>query len=75
MGLLRFIFIAAIVYFIYRLVKKAQLKKVSTNANPAIAMVKCQQCRVLFPASDAITKKGQHFCCTEHLNQWLNEHE
>jgi len=70
MGLIRLLVFAAIIYFIYRLVKNAIHKPVPTTSSP-IAMVKCQQCKVLFPQQEAITKNQLHFCSAEHLNQWL----
>lgn len=70
MGLIRLLVFAAIIYFVYRLVRNAIHTPAPKNTDP-IAMVKCQQCRVLFPQHDAITKNQLHFCSAEHLNQWL----
>lgn len=70
MGLIRLLVFAAIIYFIYRLVKNALQPTAPRNDAP-IAMVKCQQCKVLFPQQEAISKNQHHFCSAEHLNQWL----
>lgn len=40
----------------------------STRAQPPIAenMVRCAQCNVNVPTSEAIFSRGEHFCCEEH---------
>lgn len=76
MGLIRLIIFITIIYFIYRLVKKALVAP--THSEPSdtpIAMVKCQQCKVLFPQQEAITKNQHHFCSAAHLNRWLESND
>lgn len=34
------------------------------------SMVKCQQCGVHLPASEAIKSGGHHFCCIEHRDEF-----
>lgn len=76
MGLIRLIIFIAIAYFIYRLVKNALIKPSHSNqSGTPIAMVKCQQCKVLFPQQEAITKNQYHFCSASHLNQWLENND
>lgn len=69
MGLIRLLIFVAIIYFIYRLVRNAASKPAATTT--PITMVKCQQCKVLFPQQEAITKNQLHFCSAAHLNLWL----
>lgn len=76
MGLIRLIIFITIIYFIYRLVKKALITPTRSEQSEApIAMVKCQQCKVLFPQQEAITKNQHHFCSAAHLNLWLENND
>ncbi len=46
----------------------------AVSASAAETMVACAYCEVYFPASEAITSAGQHFCCEEHARLTHSRH-
>ena len=79
MGLIRLIIIAALIYLAWRVIKRllAQARpndSGNSSGNPQI-MVKCAQCGVHVPTSDAFSHNGQHFCSQEHQRQYLEHHD
>ncbi|HLR18178.1 MAG TPA: PP0621 family protein [Alcanivoracaceae bacterium] len=73
--ILRILFIAALIYFVIRLVKQTrqQTTNTATQQDGPIPMTKCAECQVLFPKAEAISKGQQSFCSTEHLHKWLEK--
>ncbi len=70
----KFLMIAVIVAIVYWLIRQRRLavksRKVPLNAsaqNPlGEDMVKCVQCGIQSPRSEAVQIKGQYFCSPEH---------
>ena len=57
--------------------QRLQLPKDREPNKPAVSrsedMVRCRQCEVFFPASQAIYAQGEHFCCEAHRKQFLSK--
>lgn len=72
--LLRILFLIALIFLILNLVKKARLQPANKNKNQkddTIQMVKCTECQIQFPQSEAVSTGPYLFCCTEHMQRWL----
>jgi len=41
----------------------------SANRKESEAMLSCAHCQVYFPASEAVVRDQQNFCCLEHADQ------
>ncbi|HED17369.1 MAG TPA: hypothetical protein ENI64_11225 [Gammaproteobacteria bacterium] len=53
-------------------------KKISGQAKPTLQaepMVRCEQCGVHLPRSDALQHTQQWFCSSKHLQAFLDKHE
>jgi uncharacterized protein len=52
-------------YRVYNSYKR--LKKIKQSEADTQDMVRCDQCGIHLPASEALPKAGKHYCCNEHL--------
>ncbi|MDX1804906.1 MAG: PP0621 family protein [Alcanivorax sp.] len=82
MGFIRLLIIGLLLYLAWRVVKQLLPgAPSSTSQNPSHSddapeqMVKCMQCGVHVPASEAFSYRGQHFCSQEHQRQYLEHHD
>ena len=70
---MRFLFILLLGFLIYLVLKKyfSNLQRPASKARPPVAenMVRCAQCGVNVPQSEAIFSRGQHYCSDEHRKQ------
>lgn len=70
---MRFLFILLVIFLIYLVLKKysSNLRRPTNQARPPAAenMVRCAQCGVNVPQSEAIFSRGQHYCSDEHRKQ------
>lgn len=74
MGLLRLLFWAAIIFatfwFLRRLFAKLKSAKQTPPPEPSAApMVRCHQCGVHVPQSQALTDQQRWYCSQAHLTQ------
>jgi len=72
--LIKLLLLAAGIWLIYTILKKygTSVQQDEQAAPPAPAqedMVRCVQCGVHLPVSEAILSRGEHFCCEEHRRQ------
>ena len=70
---MRFLFLLLVGFLIYLVLKKyfGNLQRPTPTARPPVAenMVRCAQCGVNVPQSEAIFSRGQHYCSDEHRKQ------
>ena len=60
--------IAALIWIISGLIRRAQLEKKTTSESRD--MVQCEQCKTYLPKHDAIVSNNKSFCSQQHLNDW-----
>jgi uncharacterized protein len=72
MGLIRFLIFALAAWLVFSLVKRffnqISLSK-PKQKKPVAHMVKCDECGVHIPESDAIRVDDRYYCCEEHRDQ------
>ncbi len=71
MNLIRLIAIAVIFWLLYRLILTLLSKGRRPTVHPSApregeAVVRCEQCGVHIPQSQALKKDGKYYCCEEH---------
>ncbi len=74
---MRWLLFALIVWLGYLFIKKLlrdypwgrQIKKTDPQR-----MVRCHYCKVFLPESEALTERGNNFCCHEHRELAKREH-
>jgi uncharacterized protein len=84
MGLIRFIFLLLIVgiaWFVFKnFVRKQELRTQRTRARneaPQISgkIVRCKQCDVHLPETEAVREGDEWFCTQAHRQAWLGHHK
>jgi uncharacterized protein len=84
MGIIRLVLLVAAIWLAWRLIKQTFLsskpedgdnKGSSRDNDIPEAMLRCDQCGVHTPSSQAFNIKGHHFCSAEHQQLWLEQHE
>lgn len=82
MGLIRFIFLLLIlgaVWFVAKnYLRKQQLREQrARNAQPQIPgkVVRCKQCDVHLPETEAVREGDEWFCTQAHRQAWLARHK
>lgn len=83
MGIIRILLVIAAIWLVWRLVSKvfappthndtSNTSRDTPNTSGA-KMLRCEQCGVHVPDTDAFTAKGHHFCSAEHQGRWLEDH-
>jgi len=78
MGLIRLLVYLFIGYFVWQFVKnylrkqELQQKRQSERSQPGpTPVVKCEQCQLHLPQSEAIASGSHWFCSNEHRSLWL----
>ncbi len=78
MGLIRLLTWLVIGYFLWAMVRnylrkqEAQRnKQAATKADPPVLIVKCRQCGLHLPQSEAVSGDSAWFCGEAHRRQWL----
>jgi uncharacterized protein len=71
---LKFLFVTAIVFFLFRLIRRDIDNRRPANkaaANPPIEedMVRCASCGIYFPRAETCLLDGKHYCCAAHRGQ------
>ncbi|MFN3712607.1 MAG: PP0621 family protein [Alcanivoracaceae bacterium] len=78
MGLIRLIILAALIWLVWRILRQTLLAPrqppPSADNNPQ-KMVRCAQCDVHVPLSEAVREGERAFCSDEHRRQWLEHHD
>lgn len=72
MNLVRLILIAVAVWLVIHTLRRIMqhfTPPKATSTKSAKNMVRCVQCGLHLPESEAITYQGKHFCCEEHRRQ------
>ncbi len=66
--IVRFLLLAAIVYFIYVWLRRATARprNGSASAPPQENMVTCARCGVHLPQSDSVAAGARYYCSEEH---------
>lgn len=73
--IVRILLLLALVYLIWRLVRLARSRLSAVNRATAkrsglrVSSVRCAQCGLFLPESDALLYKGRHYCSTEHRDE------
>ena len=70
---LRLMIIAAIVWFIYSLVRRTLFPSSPRVEPPPTAplMKQCAQCGVHIPETESTQSQGHYFCCEAHRDHFL----
>lgn len=75
MGFIRLLIVLAIGYFIWLNIKtfmrKQEMKGVNRERSGPIPIVRCDQCQLHLPETEAINDGSHWFCNTEHRQKWL----
>ncbi|MFM2408310.1 MAG: hypothetical protein RL358_1052 [Pseudomonadota bacterium] len=69
----RLIFILAIVGVIYVLLRRYRNSSLNQPATPPVesqTMLRCKQCGVHVPSSEAVLANGENFCCAAHRDAY-----
>lgn len=79
MGLMRLLFLAVLVWLVWRVLRQSLLapkRKAppSSPANDNQKMVRCEWCEVHTPEGLALHQDQHHFCSEEHRQRWLTNH-
>ena len=81
MGLIRLLTYLAIGYFIWQFVqnylKKQELeskRRAERKSQAPTPIVKCEQCQVHLPETEAFASGSRWFCSEEHRSFWLKSH-
>ena len=74
MNVARVILIAVAVWLAIHILRRAlhyitPSKTASASTRSTKDMVRCAQCGLHLPESEAIAYQGRHFCCQEHRRQ------
>jgi uncharacterized protein len=76
MNLARLVIVAAVVwlaiYALRRILQYLTPQKKTAAPGAAKNMVRCAQCGLHLPESEAIADRGQHFCSQEHRRQYFD---
>lgn len=80
MGLIRLLILAALIYIIWRFYQSLRAPRreqgpVAPASPAAEPMVKCRQCGLHVPESDAFLYRGLGFCSQEHQRLYLQNHD
>lgn len=77
MGLIRLLTWLVIGYFLWAMVRNylrkqeaLRNKQATTKADSPVLIVKCRQCGLHLPQSDAVGSNDAWFCGEEHRRQW-----
>jgi len=67
----KYLVLLVIVYFVFSYIRRQRqrsdsLSKDFPNSNPQI-MIKCDECGVHFPKTDAFAGRQGSYCCSAHL--------
>lgn len=82
MGLSKLLWLLLFAWLAWRIYKRWQeqrlrlpkTKKPNTKASSeSESMVRCRQCQIFFPASQAIHAQGEQFCSEAHRKQFLSD--
>jgi ribosomal protein S26 len=75
MGIIRFVFIACVIWIVVITIKK--LRQVGQDRQQHDVghkqMVQCVTCSVYVPEDDALCKSYQYFCCNNHMETDLKK--
>lgn len=72
--LFRLLIIAAIIWFIYSLIRRAISPPQAQNPlPPAPLMHQCAQCGVHIPEGESTQSQGRFFCCEAHRDLYLQQ--
>ncbi len=68
----RLLFILAIVGVIYVLLRRYRNNSLDQSPPPAQpqSMLRCKQCGVHVPSSEAVLANGENFCCAAHRDAY-----
>ncbi|MDH2919524.1 MAG: PP0621 family protein [Sideroxydans sp.] len=69
----RLIFILAIVAVIYVLLRRYRKNSLDQANTPPVepqTMLRCKQCGVHVPSSEAVLANGENFCCAAHRDAY-----
>ncbi len=69
----RLILILAIVGVIYVLLRRYRNNSLNQTATPPVepqTMLRCKQCGVHVPSSEAVLANGENFCCAAHRDAY-----
>ena len=83
MGLIRILLIVLLIWVAWRLLRQALLPDKNKDRQSGAGgsgdsptrMVKCAQCGVHLPESEAIQQEQQFFCNKDHLLTWQQEQD
>ncbi|HEY0962691.1 MAG TPA: PP0621 family protein [Pseudomonadales bacterium] len=81
MGLVRFIILLLVLgvawFVVKNYLRKQALRGSTRNGKPQIAgkIVRCKQCNVHLPETEAIREGEEWFCTQEHRQAWLTQHK
>ncbi len=82
LGLPKLLLLLVLAWLAWRVYKRWQTQRLSLPktqkpgqppASSSEDMVRCRQCQVFFPASQAIYAQGDSFCCEAHRKQFLSD--
>ena len=77
MNLVRLVFIAIAVWLAIYVLRRV-LHYLSPPDTPSTGaannMVRCAECGLHLPESEAIAYQGKHFCCQEHRREYFDSH-
>ena len=81
MGLIRLLIIAALIWLVWRVLRKTLLALPRKETPPpdqqnrqSQKMVRCDWCQVHTPEALALRQQEHRFCSEEHRQQWLEKH-
>jgi uncharacterized protein len=73
--LLKWFFLFAIAYIVYRYWSRVSVTRASTKLKPNVEqMLECAQCGVCFPESEAVRSADKVFCSEQHCASWKQNH-
>ena len=76
MGIFRLVIIAALIWLVWRILRRTLLAPPQQGNPPPSGnqkMVRCAECGVHTPESLAVRQNEQRFCCEDHRQQWLEK--
>ena len=71
--ILRLLIIAAIIWFIYSLIRRAITPPPQQPLPNSPLMRQCAHCRVNIPEGESTQSHGQFFCCEAHRDLYLQQ--
>jgi len=75
MPFLRLLFIAGIIWLLYRLIKKLTLKRRtgSRKSLESTPMVRCVYCNVYTVRQDSYFRENNYYCSIEHYEKYIQK--